>query len=363
MRGLLARLAMALALVVACGVGVVITRDAAPSQGAARSPGGWISALAVDPATPSTVFAVGGNGVHVSTDRGSSWRRVRIEGDVGASIGTLMRAVVVGPDDQPTLYVGGDAVYASDDGGATWRKSTPGGIRVQALALDPARHGVVYAGGGETRWRVFRSADAGRTWESVRAGLYTGTVAGLWALAVTPSRPTVVYAGGGLLPWRRYGRVYKSVDGARTWRRLVAFPTTGAVMSIAVDPRRPSLVLAGTNRDLLRSADGGKTWRSTGLDRIAVPSGDFAGGLIYVGSLAFDPVRRGTVYAGTRFGVFASQDGGRAWWRATIPGTNFAKYAPEKAFVGALALDPDADRLYVGTQAGTVVSARLPLAR
>lgn len=357
MRGVIVRSMFVLALVGVFGFAVAT----APKGGVMRGPGGGISALAVDPATPSTIYASGLEGVHVSTDRGSNWRLVRIEGDFGSATGTLMRALAIDPDDQPTLYVGGDALYATSDGGSTWRNV--GVYSIRALALDPTRHGVLFAGGGSTRWRVFRSADAGRTWESAHAGLYAGGVASLSALAVTPSRPAVVYAGGGLLPWRAYGRVYKSLDGARTWRRLVAFPTTGAVMSIAVDPRRPSLVLAGTNRDLLRSTDGGRTWRSAGLDRTAVPSGEPAGAPVYVGALVFDPVRRGVAYAGTRFGVFASRDSGRTWWRARISGTDSGKHAQDRAFVGALALDPGAERLYVGTDAGRVLSMRLPLAR
>jgi photosystem II stability/assembly factor-like uncharacterized protein len=296
------------------------------------------------------VYAAGLDGLHVSTDAGSTWRRLRIEGEFGSATGATKRALGIDPAEPSVLYVGGDGgAWASSDGGGTWRQ-----VRSQftiALALDPSRRGVVYAGGDH--WRIAKSTDGGETWQLAGAGLYTGSVARLWALTVSPARPSVVYAGGGSLPWQSHGRLYKSTDGARSWKRLAAFPATGAVMAVAVDPRRPRIVYVGTNRDLLRSADGGRTWRSTGLG---------SGALVYVGALAFDPVRPEVVYAGTRFGVRVSVDRGRIWKAAKIDAAEFKPYYPDRAFITALAVDPDGGRLYAATQAGNVIAARLPLA-
>ena len=71
--------------------------------------------LAVDPTTPTTLYASTDNGVHKSDDGGLTWRAVGLPGQ---SVGAL--AVI--PTTPTTLYASTDnGVHKSDDGGATWR--------------------------------------------------------------------------------------------------------------------------------------------------------------------------------------------------------------------------------------------------
>ena len=73
-----------------------------------------------------------------------------------------------------------------------------------------------------------------------------------------------------------------------------------------------------------------------------------------VAALAFDPVRPGVVYAGTRYGVLVTTGGGARWARvnAGLP----------RRWVWSLAVDAAGTRIYAGTDGGGVAVARLPLA-
>jgi photosystem II stability/assembly factor-like uncharacterized protein len=89
-------------------------------------------------------------------------------------------------------------------------------------------------------------------------------------------------------------------------------PLYGAdIRSLAVDPRDPNLVLAGTSAgQVYRSGDGGATWADAGA---ALPLPGWV-----VGTLAFDPNRPGRVWAAL-WGIFGggfvvhSDDLGRTW--------------------------------------------------
>lgn len=90
-----------------------------------------------------------------------------------------------------------------------------------------------------------RSADAGRTWTTVSLG----GEADLHVLEVAGPR---VYAYDALS-----ARFLASTDTGRTWRRTVLPP----VLDVAVDPTDPETVVASAEDGLLRSLDGGRTWR------------------------------------------------------------------------------------------------------
>ena len=123
----------------------------------------------------------------------------------------------------------------------------------------------------------------------------------------------------------------------------------GFVYTLLVDQRDPDIVYAGTwNRGLLKSTNGGASWRRTGLGAVS--------------TLVFDPRDPGTLYAGAvgaaipywdamekvsdgagrgRSGVFKSSDQGESWDPVGLQGTT----------VHALALDPEhPGTMYAGTE-------------
>lgn len=125
------------------------------------------------------------------------------------------------------------------------------------------------------------------------------------------------------------------------------------VRCLASDPLNPDMVYAGTQGNgVLRTADGGTTWRAAGLaERI-------------VKSLAVSHVEPGVVYAGTKPAlVFVSRDGGQTWEELKSFRRIFSRRfwlspaeKPFTAYVQALALSPSEPGIVLaGIEAGAVV--------
>src|SRR5215467_12608687 len=113
------------------------------------------------------------------------------------------------------------------------------------------------------------------------------------AIAVDPRAPNTVYAGTlGL-------GIFKSVDGGRTWEPSSSGLTNRTVRALVIDPSDSRILYAGTIDGVFRSLDAGASWTSAGL-----PTD--------IRALAIDPSSL-TVYAGTGSGVFRSPTGGPPW--------------------------------------------------
>jgi photosystem II stability/assembly factor-like uncharacterized protein len=84
----------------------------------------------------------------------------------------------------------------------------PTKTELRALVVDPKQPKRVYAAADAG---LYRSDDAGRTWQPAGRGLPDGPVA---ALALDPRQPRRLYAA---VP---AGAIYLSDDGAESWRAL-----------------------------------------------------------------------------------------------------------------------------------------------
>jgi photosystem II stability/assembly factor-like uncharacterized protein len=117
------------------------------------------------------------------------------------------------------------------------------------------------------------------------------------ALVMDPKDPSILYATAS------HGGLYKSVDGAATWRLL----SPDSIQVLAVDPVSTSTIYASGER-VLKTTDSGETWQDLGLE-----------GAI---AIAIDPRNPATVYASvsgafTSGGVYKSLDGGEVWSHLT----------------------------------------------
>ncbi|TME98364.1 MAG: hypothetical protein E6I39_10365 [Chloroflexi bacterium] len=125
------------------------------------------------------------------------------------------------------------------------------------------------------------------------------------------------------------------------------------VRCVSADPRAEHNVYAGTQGGgVLRSDDGGRTWRPSGLDGWVVKS------------LAISAAAPGRVYAGTEPAcLFVSEDRGETWrelggFRRIFSRRFWFSPAerPFKAYVQGIALSPkDPDLIVAGIEAGAVV--------
>ena len=154
--------------------------------------------------------------------------------------------------------------------GLKWRCiGPPRGGRVVAVAGHPTQREVFYFGacaGG-----VWKSEDAGTSWENISDGYFNSAAIG--ALAVSQADPNVIYAGTGETTIRldvSYGDgMYRSTDGGSTWQHL-GLEETRHIGAIRVDPGDPDRVYVaamghafGPNaeRGVYRSLDGGRHWQ------------------------------------------------------------------------------------------------------
>src|SRR6185295_19049663 len=93
---------------------------------------GAVTSLAIDPATPTTLYAgTDAEGVFKSTDAGGTWHYLLFSG--------LTLTLAVDPLTPSTLYMGhyGSAVFKSTDAGNTWGNNLLSKGPVHAFVIDP----------------------------------------------------------------------------------------------------------------------------------------------------------------------------------------------------------------------------------
>jgi photosystem II stability/assembly factor-like uncharacterized protein len=268
-------------------------------------PAGDVLSLAIDPETPTTLYATLNSPGHVfkSLDGGASWTALGASGIAGSK----MTAVAIDPLEPSTVYAGtsGFGVRKTTDGGATWitRNTSMDDAHVEVVAFDPLVAATIYAGlaGGG----IAKTTDDGITWAPINAGLGNPFIR---ALAVDPFVPDTLYAGTA-------GGVFRSTDGGASWSARNAglrsprntWVTVLDVRSLVIDPETETLYAGTWGRDLhaFKSLDDGASWMACGLL--------LDGTYVSVRKLIIDPADGGALYAGTSSGVFKSRDSCATW--------------------------------------------------
>jgi len=207
------------------------------------------------------------------------WRHIGPEGSRVSAV-----AGVIG---DPNVYYAGAAsggIFKSTDGGLHWEPvfdSMPVSS-IGALAVAPSDPNVVWAGTGESSirsnvslgWGMYKSTDAGKTW--IRSGLdSTGRIA---RIVIHPTNPDVVYAtavGRAYGPQQHRG-VYRTMDGGKSWERVLFVDENTGAYAVAMDPVNPRILYAstwefvihtwgrksgGAGSGIWKSVDGGTTWK------------------------------------------------------------------------------------------------------
>ena len=304
------------------------------------------SSIAIDPVTPSIIYAATWNGgVFKSVDGGGNW--VASSGAFG-----WLRCLVIDPATPSTLYAGtGAGVYKSVDSGATWALAgasvfnsstwTLGGtgfnstsLGITSIAIDPVTPTTIYA---TTGMGVLKSVDAGVTWVAMNAGISFAKGLSLYSIAIDPFTPSIIYMGG----YDAFGGIgiYKSIDSGATWAIANIGLSNKQVQHVSIDPVITSTLYAGTAAGVFKSMDSGASWQAMNT---GIPSG------YSILSIAINKVTTSTLYVGTSGGgAFKSVNGGTSWSTVHVVGLSLA--------VHPIAINPVTPSiLYAGTPSGAV---------
>src|SRR5947209_9997937 len=254
--------------------------------------------------------------------------------------GRVAAVTAVNENGRLTVFAGAASggVWKSINGGSTFKPvfDNPNVQSIGAVAIDPSNSKNVWVGTGESWTRnsvsigdgVYKSTDGGENWNNV--GLKDSEH--IAKIIVDPKDGNTVYtcATGHLWNDNDERGVYKTSDGGKTWKKVLAGAngSTGCAM-ITMSAQEPKTLYAtmwdfrrqawtfrsgGPGSGIFKSTDGGEHWteftpsNASGLP--AKPYGRIA--------LAVAPSRPQVVYAmieSARSALFRSDDGGAHWTR------------------------------------------------
>src|SRR5689334_7274593 len=299
-----------------------------------------IGAITLDPKNPLTVW-VGtgennsqrsvsyGNGVYKSDDGGRTWR------NVGLKTSEHIGRIAIDPKDSNIVYVasqgplwgpGGErGLYKTTDGGKTWKSilSISENTGVTDVVIDPNDPNTVYCASYQRRrhmWTlinggpesaIYKSTDAGATWNKLRAGLPTVEL-GRIGLAISPVDSNVIYAT--VEAADRKGGIFRSSDRGGSWERRNEFDSTAMYYArVVADPKDVDRIYV-MNVYLMVSDDGGRTLRRLGEKSKHVDNHE----------IWIDPDNTDHYLVGCDGGVYESFDRGTNWdFKANLPVPQF----------------------------------------
>src|SRR5213080_810740 len=239
-----------------------------------------------------------------------------------------------------------------------WRSIGPfRGGRVTAVTGVASQPMVFYFGG--TGGGVWKTMDGGINWEPITDGSVFGT-GSVGAIGLSDSDPNTIYVGMGESPIRgnvSHGDgVYKSMDGGKTWKKVLFRSDKAGACDLIIDPTNPNVLYAGVwevyrkpwdlesggpGSGIFKSTDGGDTWteitRNPGLPRGTI-------GIVGITVSPANPDRLWAIVEAENGGVFRSDDGGKTWTK-----TNEQRNLRQRAwYYSRIYADPkNADTVYV----------------
>lgn len=303
--------------------------------------------VVLDPTNPNVVWlgtgennhqrALGyGCGVYKSTDGGQTWAFK------GLKDSRQIGGIVIDPKNPNTVYVaaegsvwgpGGErGLYKTVDGGKTWNKvlNISENTGVNNVVMDPRDPNVLYVTseqrrrhiftkiGGGPESSVYKSTDAGTTWEKIMNGL-PGSDKGGMGIAISPVNPDVLYL---IVEAVEGGGFFRSTNRGASWEKMGDHASSGQYYNeIYCDPVDVDKVYSVETVTQL-TEDAGKTWKALGNDGRHVD--DHA--------LWIDPTDTKHLMIGGDGGVYDTYDGGKTWnFKSNLPVTQFYRVNVDNA--------------------------------
>ena len=290
-------------------------------------PGGDVRSLVVDPTNPDRFYLGTLDAqIYTSADGGKNWQllynfnRPKL----------FVDHIIVDPRDSKILYVAthrhkeAGGFFKSTDGGRKWRESPElKNEALHSLTQADSNPNVLIAG---TFNGVFRSDNSGDSWTQLPTYNTPGLVH-VESLAIDPRTPSTIYAGTWYLP-------YKSTDGGQNWRSIKnGIIDDSDIFAINIDPRDPNHVIASACSGIYETGNGGEAWTKVQ----GIPSQSRR-----TRAIVQHPSIAGLVFAGTTEGFWRSERGGKAdSWMVTTS---------RQLEVNSIAVHPSRPQtIYIGT--------------
>ena len=258
---------------------------------------------------------------------------------IGPGISGCMAEIAFHPTDPRIIYSGGDqgAAFKTTDGGLSWkmlggaspsnRNPADFGLYFRGIAVAPDNPDVVWF----SSCNAYKSEDGGKTISQIDVSAcfppFVGIYDTLKSVHIDPTDGDIVYLLKSELrrmrPRHADGALARTLDGGKTWKTVVKWPTNDPHFwsTLVIDRYSPVVKGQGHQRlylcgleHLLRSDDGGASWNEImgdlpkGLvkDLVVIPQ---AGGrtVLFVICLAKDAKKGPSGY------VYRSDDNGKSW--------------------------------------------------
>jgi photosystem II stability/assembly factor-like uncharacterized protein len=207
----------------------------------------WETPLVFAPTDPKTLY-VGMQYVLKTNDGALSW--TEISPDLTAKSAAPKQSHHADADDE------------EED-----KPQTPANGVIQTIAPSAAKAGLIWV--GTSTGLVQLTRDAGKTWQNVTPPGLPERCA-IILIEASPLNGDTAYVIGNAFP-DSHPYIYRTRDAGKTWQKIVTgLPEKGVARVVREDPARTGLVYAGTETGAHVSFDGGDHWQPMQMNLPAV---------------------------------------------------------------------------------------------
>ncbi len=190
------------------------------------------------------------------------------------------------PKDKPYVYyvaAASGGVWKTENNGITWKPifDNAPSISIGDIAIAPSNSDIIYVGAGENNSSrssysgtgIYRTDDGGKTWKHL--GLSDTHHIG--RIIVDPTNPDIVYVAaiGHLYTYNKERGVYKTIDGGKTWKKVLYINDKTGAIDLVMNPKNHDILYAamwqrdrrawnfvesGEGSGVYKTTDGGAHW-------------------------------------------------------------------------------------------------------
>ncbi len=327
-----------------------------------------VFAVNIDDENPEVIFASTCSGIYKSVNRAKSWVRLKVFPKRSA---VRTHATLTDPLDRNRIYAATtEGLLVSENGGSLWRRLTPSHLTIDSIQIATAATNRTLLIGTENHG-VLRSQDEGHSWVESNVGFIHRQIS-----KIVPFDQRGFYTG--VLSDGRAGGVFLFESQERQWVPMTSGLTRKGIEILSFIPEVDGAAVVGTRRGLYWRHVGKSQWKAIRGETRSLEIHDLVfdprGAWIYAGTsqgiyrapaktlrfekrapeapgdrvyaVVFSSESVDRLFAATNKGVYQSHDGGVTW---AIESTEFA----HRTLVEAIAVCPgERDHLLVGSVSG-----------